>query len=82
MRIKEICTCDTHGTHISNLLFSIENVRIDPKELEGIISSAIIEAKEKRAAVHLCYGGNFDLLVTECRIHVICAVRSFEHPTE
>lgn len=66
--------------HFTNLNFLIENIGLPPEELNTILASSIAHAKETKTPVLLSYAGNYDLLVTESRIHVIQMFKTFEHP--
>jgi hypothetical protein len=49
-------------------------------ELERIILSSIERVKETQGCELINWCGEFDLLITEYRIHVILIHKTFEHP--
>jgi hypothetical protein len=58
-----------------------QNTKEQIEELEKVLADSIAYAKETRQPVLINnWCGNFDLLVTDCRIHVILIHKTFELP--
>jgi hypothetical protein len=51
-------------------------------ELEQIIVTSIERVKETKGCELVNWCGDFDLLITEYRIHVILIHKTFEHPRQ
>jgi hypothetical protein len=66
--------------HFSNLLFQIGNIGVTIEEFESTIAHSIIQAKETNQPVLISYAGNYDLLITDNRIHVIQIYQTYDLP--
>ena len=80
--LKEVCTCSKalHYSHLLPLISAYEINKHQQEEFKECLEYTIKKVKETKQPEVINWGGQFDLLVTECRIHVIYAIHSFYLP--
>jgi hypothetical protein len=82
--LKEICTC-AESLHFSHLLQYISAYNINSQQIEEfklVLENAIDSVKEMGQCEVINWGGQFDLVVTPLRIHLMLPIKSFELPIE
>ena len=81
--LKEICTC-SESLHFSHLLPYISAYNINSQQQEEfklVLESAIDSVKETGQCEIINWGGQFDIVVTSKRIHLMLPIKSFELPS-
>jgi hypothetical protein len=80
--VLKVVSVDT-DCHFSHLLPRISAYTINDasiKEFEQTLCWAIERVKELGESVLINLGGEYDLVVTECRIHLIKSIETYELP--
>lgn len=80
--LNEICTCSKE-MHFSHLLPYISAYNISDQQIEEfkfVLENAINYAKETDQCEMINWGGQFDIVVTPKRIHLMLAIKSFDLP--
>ena len=80
--LNEICTC-SKSFHFSHLLPYISAYNINDQQIEEfkqVLESAIDSVKEAGQCEMINWGGQFDIVVTPMRIHLMLPIKSFDLP--
>ena len=80
--LKEICLC-SESLHFSHLLPYISAYNINEYQIEEfkqLLEHTINSVKEVGQCEIINWGGQFDLVVTSMRIHLMLPIKSFELP--
>ena len=80
--LNEICTC-SKSLHFSHLLPYISAYNINDQQIEEfkqVLESAIDSVKEVGQCEMINWGGQFDIVVTPMRIHLMLPIKSFDLP--
>lgn len=80
--LEEVCTCSKE-MHYSHLLPYISAYDINPQQLEEfkmLLEHTIDSVKEPGQYEMINWGGQFDLVVTSHRIHLMLPIKSFYLP--
>ena len=80
--LNEICTC-SKSLHFSQLLPYISAYNINDQQIEEfkqVLENAINSEKEVGQCEVINWGGQFDIVVTSMRIHLMLPIKSFDLP--
>jgi len=80
--LNEICTC-SKSLHFSHLLPYISAYNINDQQIEEfklVLENAINSVKEVGQCEIINWGGQFDIVVTPSRIHLMLPIKSFDLP--
>lgn len=78
--LDNIIISEDNKVNISELIPYIQNMSITPEELRTLLAHCQVRAKETRDAVLFSLAGDYDLLITEGRVHLVDLVRSYIPP--
>lgn len=84
--ILRTVNADSERMHLAYIMPMINgmypNSEKNLKDLEQIIQASIERVKVTKSCELVNWCGEFDLLITEYRIHVILIHKTFEHPRQ